>query len=118
MQMLNVLILVSIGLSIINVLYKTVAKEWEAKNVFANLLGFTFLTLAAVFGGSWALAIGVIFGVASNFCYCGNEKYFKEHPIRYLVCFVMGVLYIIAVLNYNCGGVVEQVASNGVLMVK
>lgn len=119
MQMLNVLILVSIGVAAINFFYAIVTNELEAKDVLGYIFGLTFYILAAVFGGTWALAIGLIYGVAGRALFLGNEINSKKHPIKYLVSFVLAVLFIIAIINYDNGGaVVEQVASNGVLMVK
>lgn len=118
MQMLNVLILVSIGVAAINFIYAIVANELEAKDVLGYIFGLTFYILAAVFGGTWALAIGLIYGVAGRALFLGNEINSKKHPIKYLVSFVLAVLFIIAIINYDNGGAVAQTITNGVLMVK
>lgn len=118
MQMLNVLILVSIGLVIVNFIYACSTNELEAKDFLGYVVSLTFYILAAVFGGTWALAIGLIYGVGGRFLFLGNEKNSKTHPIKYLVSFVIGILFIIAIINYDNGGAVAQTITDGVLLVK
>lgn len=118
MQMLNVLILVSIGLVIVNFFYAIVANEMEAKDFLGYVVSLTFYVLAAVFGGTWALAIGLIYGVGGRFLFLGNEINTKKHPIKYLVSFVMGILFIIAIIRFDNSGAVTQTITNGVLLVK
>jgi hypothetical protein len=118
MQMLNVLILVSIGLALVGFIYSIVADELEGKQVFGFIVGLTFYILAAVFGGTWALAIGLIYGVGGRFLFLGNESNSKTHPIKYFVSFVMGILFIIAIIRFDNGGAVAQTITDGVLLVK
>lgn len=118
MQMLNVLILVSIGIAVINFIYAIVADEMDAKGIFGFIVGLTFYVLAAVFGGTWALAIGLIYGVAGRAEFLGNENNSKTHPIKYLVSFVMIILFIIAIIRFDNGGAVAQTITDGVLLVK
>lgn len=118
MQMLNVLILVSIGLAIINFIYSIVADECDGMQVFGFFVGLTFYILAAVFGGTWALAIGLIYGVVGRFLFLGKESNSKTNPIKYLVSFVMGILFIIAIIRFDNGGAVAQTITDGVLLVK
>lgn len=120
MQMLNVLILVSIGLAIVGFIYSIVADadELDGMQVFGFFVGLTFYILAAVFGGTWALAIGLIYGVCGRFLFLGKESNSKTHPIKYLVSFVMGILFIIAIIRFDNGGAVAQTITDGVLLVK
>lgn len=118
MQMLNVLILVSIGLGIISFIYEIVADECDGMQVFGFFVGLTFYILAAVFGGTWALAIGLIYGVGGRFLFLGKESNSKTHPIKYLVSFVMGILFIIAIIRFDNCGAVAQTITDGVLLVK
>ena len=118
MQMLNVLILVSIGVAAINFIYAIVTNELEPKDILGYIMGLTFYILAAVFGGTWALAIGLIYGVAGRAGFLGNESNSKKHPIKYLVSFTLAVLFIIAIINYDNGGAVAQTITDGVLLVK
>lgn len=118
MQMLNVLILVSIGLAIVSFFYAIVTNELEAKDILGYIVGLTFYILAAVFGGTWALAIGLIYGVGGQFLFLGKESNSKTHPIKYLVSFVMGILFIIAIIRFDNGGAVAQTITDGVLLVK
>lgn len=118
MQMLNVLILVSIGVAAINFIYAIVANELEPKDVLGYICGLTFYILAAVFGGTWALTIGLIYGVGGRFLFLGKEENSKKHPIKYLVSFVMGILFIIAIIRFDNGGAVAQTITDGVLLVK
>lgn len=118
MQMLNVLILVSIGVAVINFFYAILAKELEAKDLLGYIVGITFYVLAAVFGGTWALAIGLIYGVAGRALFLGNESNSKKHPIKYLVSFALAVLFIIAIIRFDNGGAVAQTITDGVLLVK
>lgn len=118
MQMLNVLILVSIGLLIFNTIYSCFTNELNAKTFFGGMFQLTFYILAAVFGGTWALAIGLIYGVAGRALFMGNEINHKKHPIKYLVSFVMIILFIIAIINFDNGGAVAQTITDGVLLVK
>ncbi len=118
MQMLNVLILVSIGLAIVGFIYSLATDEYDGKQIFGFIVGLTFYILAAVFGGTWALAIGLIYGVAGRALFLGNEVNSKTHPIKYLVSFVMAILFIIAIIHYDNGGAVAQTITDGVLLVK
>ena len=118
MQMLNVLILVSIGLAIIGFIYSIIADELDAKQGFGFIVGLTFYILAAVFGGTWALAIGLIYGVAGRALFLGREENSKTHPFKYLVSFVMCILFIIAIIRFDNGGAVAQTITDGVLLVK
>ena len=116
--MLNVLILVSIGVAAISFIYAIVTNELEPKDILGYICGLTFYTLAAVFGGTWALAIGLIYGVGGRFLYLGKESNSKTHPIKYLVSFVLGILFIIAIIRFDNGGAVAQTITDGVLLVK
>lgn len=49
MQMLNVLILVSIGLAIIGFIYSIIADKMDGMQGFGFIVGLTFYILAAVF---------------------------------------------------------------------
>lgn len=118
MQMLNILILVSIGLGIIGFIYNIVANEMNAQNFFGGVVGLTFYVLAAVFGGTWALAIGLIYGVAGRALFLGNEINHKTHPIKYSGSFVMVILFIIAIIRFDNCGAVAQTITDGVLLVK
>ena len=66
MQMLNVLILVSIGFAIIGFIYSIIADELDGKQGFGFIVQLTFYTLASVFGGTWALTFGLIYGVGGR----------------------------------------------------
>ena len=94
--MLYVLIIIAAVLSGIKIIRGVV--EDKLPTFIGGVIGTTFYTLAAVFGGFWQIAIGVIFGIAANAASWGDNEMSEKHPMLYCINFVMMVLFIIAIL--------------------
>lgn len=98
--MLFTLLIIGAVISVIRIFRSLFEDNLEALYMFiSGVLSTVFFILGAVFGGSWTIAVAIIFGIASNAFACGNPENSKKHPFWYIVSFVMMVLFIIAVLN-------------------